>query len=195
MGLSKADYFAMIVELLPKGPAWTHEEGGILWAIVDTWAEELARVHARIDALIEESDPRTTYELITDWERVCGLPDCPLAGQSLAERRAAIVNKLTTVGGQSRAYFIAVAASLGYTVTIDEFYPFIAGIGRAGDAVYDVEAMYMWRVNVPDKTLFYFHAGLSTAGDRLLWWYPDECLENTIRRLAPAHTYVIFNYS
>lgn len=195
MGLSKSDYYAMIAELLPKGPAWTHEEGGILWAIIDSMAEELARVHARIDALIEESDPRTTYELLTDWERVCGLPDCPAAGQSLEERRTAIVNKLTGIGGQSRAYFIAVAATMGYDITIDEFWPFIAGINRAGDALYVEGSKYMWRVNVPDKRIFYFHAGVSTAGDRLLWWAPDACLENTIKKLAPAHTFVIFNYS
>jgi uncharacterized protein YmfQ (DUF2313 family) len=41
--------------------------------------------------------------------------------------------RMTMEGGQSRQFFIDVAAQIGYTISITEYRPFVVGIDRCGD--------------------------------------------------------------
>lgn len=194
--MTATDYLAQLQALLPQGFAWPREADAALTKLLLAWADELARVDGRAADLIEEADPRTTAELLADWERVAGLPDpCveALAGtQTTAQRRAALVAKLTTIGGQSAAYYIALAASLGYTITVTEFRPFVAG-SVAGDALTNDEWIFAWQVNAPAESIVAFAAGRSCAGEPLRAW-GNELLECVINRLRPAHTHVLFAY-
>jgi uncharacterized protein YmfQ (DUF2313 family) len=192
------DYADALADLLPTGPAWPREPTSLLMrflrGLADLWGD--AGVDASAARLLEqESDPRLTFDLLPDWEGAFGLPD-PCTGPlpTLAARRAALVAKMTTEGGQSRAFFIALAASIGFTITITEFRPFRAGIGRASDRVYGVDWAYAWQVNAPSVTVTLFRSGQSGAGERLATWGNLE-LECVIRRYAPAHTILIFAYS
>lgn len=190
------EYLAQLQALLPQGPAWPREANAALTQLLAAWADELARVDGRAADLIEEADPRTTAELLADWERVADLPDACVAAygitQTTAQRRAALVAKLTTIGGQSAAYFISLAASLGYTISVTEFAPFTAG-SDAGDDLTNGDWAYAWQVNAPQETIIEFSAGASSAGDPLRAW-GNELLECVIRRLRPAHTHVLFAY-
>ncbi len=195
MGLTAADYRAQLQALLPQGPAWPREEDATLTKFLAGLAEELARVDARAQVLIEEADPRTTLELLPDWERVAGLPDtCTVQPDTLQERRAALVAKLTALGGASRQYFIDVAAALGFAITITELGPFLAGHSAAGDAAGSEAWRPVWRVNAAEFTITSFAAGISAAGEPLRDW-GNEILECVLRRLKPAHTEIEFFYS
>lgn len=193
MGMTAEDYLAQLQALLPQGPAWPRDAGATLTKLLQAMADELARVDGRAAQLIEEADPRTTAELLADWERVAGLPDsCVTAAQSTAQRRAALHARLTTLGGQSVAYFIALAASLGYTVTITEF--------RLHTVEDDVEYplyghpwQFAWQINAPQDSVGTLSV-TDTVADPLAWW-GNELLECVIRRIAPAHTHVLFAYS
>lgn len=191
-----AGYIELLAALLPPGVAWRSEDGSTMDDLLGAMAEEFARVDGRADDLHDEADPRTTVELLADWERIAGLPDTCLAGatQTMQERRAALVGRLTARGGQSRQFFIDLAASLGYTVTITEFRPFRAGISTAGDALTNGDWIFAWRVNAPETTIVSFRAGLSAAGEPLRTW-GNTRLECAIERLAPAHTIVLFGYT
>ena len=82
-----------------------------------------------------ESDPRSTIELLPDWERNWGLPDpCYKEPQSIAERQLALVMRMTLMGGQAREFFIDIAAMIGYTITITEYRPFFIAMDRCGDS-------------------------------------------------------------
>jgi uncharacterized protein YmfQ (DUF2313 family) len=199
MGISNigaTDYLAQLQALLPQGQAWPRDADAALTQLLHAWADELARVDGRAADLVEEADPRTTAELLADWERVAGLPDpCveALAGsQTTAQRRAGLAAKLTTIGGQSAAYYIALAASLGYVVSVTEFRPFTAG-SSAGDALTNGDWIFAWQVNAPQDTIVEFAAGRSCAGEPLRAW-GNELLECAISRLKPAHTHVLFAY-
>jgi len=198
MALTATAYLAQLQALLPQGFAWPRQADAALTNLLLAWADELARVDGRAADLIEEADPRTTAELLADWERVAGLPDpCveALAGtQTTAQRRAALVAKLTTIGGRSAAYYIALAASLGYTITITEFSPFQAGHSAAGDALSNDGWTFVWQVNAPEASIVEFAAGRSSAGEPLRSW-GNELLECVINRLKPAHTHVLFAYA
>lgn len=188
-------YNDQIEALLPQGKAWPREAGTNMRQLTRALAEEFARIDGRSSDLLREALPSTTLEMLADWERAAGLPDtCVAVAQTLQERRNALLAKLTNSGGQSRAFFIALAEYLGFTVTITEFRPFRAGISSAGDAVCDDEWWFVWRINAPETTVTYFRAGLSAAGEPLRKW-GNELLECVMNRVKPAHTHLIFGYS
>lgn len=190
------EYLSMLKGLLPQGAAWPRHDGTKLEILLKAWADEFARVDQRAADLVREADPRTTVEMLTDWERVAGLPDaCTGELEGLTNRREALVSKLGNLGGQSRQFFIDLAASLGFTVTIteeDSYAPFTAG-SVAGDALTNDPWQYIWTVHAPESSVVNFAAG-SAAGDALAEWGNNE-LECVISRAKPAHTHVQFSYS
>lgn len=196
--LAYRDQFAA---LLPRGLAWLRAPGSNMIAALYGMSEEFARIDGRVDRLVEESHPGSALELLADWERVAGLPDncLPVTG-SVNERQRRVLAKITSIGGQSRSYFIELAATLGVSIDIDEFRPMRAGF-RTGDRCYGAEWQFVWRVVVlafsQDSGLLVrserFRAGMGRAGDRLRDFSVQE-LECTIRRAAPAHTKVLFAY-
>ncbi|MFT4118680.1 YmfQ family protein [Bradyrhizobium sp.] len=194
MGMTGDQYGEQLDALLPQGLAWPREQDARIRLLTRALAEEFSRVDARGDDLVREANPATTSELLPDWEAAAGLPDdCVSSGQTLQERRAALISKLTEVGGASIPYFIQLAASLGYTITIDEFEPFRAGFSRAGDPLAGENWQYAWRINAPGTTITDFRASLSAAGEPLRKW-GNELLECVFSRLKPAHTVLLFGY-
>jgi uncharacterized protein YmfQ (DUF2313 family) len=151
------------------------ELGGIFDDDIALEGAILDEAQSRAEELFNEMFPDGSTTLLAAWERMCGI--VPAEGASLQTRRNAVLKQLRYLGGQSRAYFIALAADAGWTITIDELQPFRAGINRCGDTLYVEAIRFVWRVNV---------------FDRATW--ADEDLETLLNDLKPAHTYVIFNY-
>ena len=195
--MTATDYLRQLQALLPPGAAWPRDDDAALSRLLAAAADELARIDRRAEQLIDEADPRTTAEMLADWERVAGLPDpCVAASgeaQSVPQRHAALVARLAALGGQAAAYFIALAASLGYAITIEEFRPFRAGASRAGDALTNGDWSFTWRVYAPPTTPVTFRAGQSAAGDALRSW-SNVALECVLNRFKPAHTNLLFAY-
>ncbi|WP_339860370.1 YmfQ family protein [Thalassospira alkalitolerans] len=185
-------YLRQLQSLMPRGSAWARDADASLTRLLRAFAAPLSRVHNRALDLIEEIDPRTSVELLSDWERVCGLPD-PCSGQpeSLAERRDQVVAKLAARGGQSKAFFIELAKNLGYEVTITEFRPFTC-VSNCNDSLTQGDWRFAWQVNAPEETIRDFVA-ISACNEPLRTW-GNEPLECNITRLKPAHTRVIFTY-
>lgn len=195
MAYSADRYREQLKALLPPGLAFPRESGTVLDALLDSMAQELARIDARGEVLFEEAIPLTTFELLADWERVAGLPDnCSglLAG-TIQGRRNDLVSKLNARGGQSIAYFIAVARALGFYISIRELRPFRIGSGHVGDPLLPEEAVFVWEVVSPETTITYFRAGQSAVGEPLRAW-GNALLECRITHLKPAHTQVLFLY-
>ena len=195
MALTAADYQAQLQALLPQGFAWPRQADAALTKLLLAWADEMARIDGRAADLAEEADPRTTAELLADWERVAGLPDPCVAAlgisQTAAQRRAALVAKLTTIGGQSAAYYITLAASLGYTITITEYKTFTVR-SKVNDPLNDLPWRFVFTVNAPLNTVRRFTVR-SAVNEPLADW-GNELLECVINRLKPAHTHVLFAY-
>lgn len=188
-----SEYVAMLQNLLPRGLAWPREGASKMRAFLESLAVEFSRVDTRVEDMLREAYPLTASELLTDWERVTGLPEaCEGLAETTQRRREAVDRKLSSLGGQSPGYYIGGAARLGYEITITEFSPFVAG-DDAGDPVYGDDWAYAWQVNAPEESVSYFAAGEGSAGDPLASW-GNQLLECVISRLKPAHTIVIFAY-
>lgn len=194
MALSKDDYFALLQGMLPQGPAWSKEVDSVLSLQLGAWAEEYALLDARIDALLDEADPRTTNELLPDYERIAGLPDpCgDQLGNTIALRRKVLTNKLQVTGGQSRQYYIDLAARLGFDITITEFRRNTVK-SRVNEPIHGVEWIFTWQVNAPAETVR--TATVASRVNEPLRAWGNELLECNINRLKPAHTQVLFSYS
>jgi uncharacterized protein YmfQ (DUF2313 family) len=221
------DYQQAFSALLPSGPAWSRDPTtvaqSVYLALMQIWGAPTSgpnvggyNVDSRAADLLEnESDPRAALQLLPDWEKAWGLPDpCVAEPLTIADRRTVLVQKMTMLGAQSRAFFIAQAAVLGYIITIREFSPFMCGISRCGDTrsllvngeapdgvhyrweIGDVTMRFYWVVTLMNLGLAYFHVSSGQCGiDPLLRIKLATDLECVIRRWAPAHTIVIFDYA
>ena len=195
--LSEDDFTEAVLDLLPQGRAWDKSEDSKLrrfWSVV---AREAFEAQLRANALLKESAPSEIAELLTDWERALALPDrCSPSDQGFEERRAAVVSRLTALGGASIAYFQGLATALGYEVEISERRPFICGVSRCGvDEMGPPQIVFNWIVNVLNQRLTYFRCGFSRCGeDALLAISRAAELECILERFAPAHTVPTFAY-
>ena len=186
-----ADYLSQLLALQPPGAALPHEPESVWVRLLAALADGFERVDARSDDLVRESDPRSCIELITDWERVCGLPgECAADDSvtSLQGRRAAVVNVLTRVGGQTPAFFKRLAAIAGVEIEIMEYRPFVAGLSRCGDP------LFCWTVTVRGQRVTSFRCGSSSCGERLSAFDPAREVECLLRAAKPAHTVLIVGY-
>lgn len=196
MALTDTDYLQQLQSLLPPGPAWPKDDNALLTRLLSGLSGELARVDGRAWQIAEEADPRTVAELFADWERIAGLPDaCAVAfggTQTVAQRRAALVGRLTTMGGQSPAYYIALAASIGYAITITEFRVHTVE-DDVNYALYGSAWNFAWQVNAALNTINEITVGM-TVEDPLAAW-GNALLECVINRLKPVHTTALYSYT
>ena len=68
------DYLSQFLALQPPGAALPREPESVWARLLAALADGFDRVEARAGDLVTESDPRTCNDMLTDWERVCGLP-------------------------------------------------------------------------------------------------------------------------
>ncbi|HEY2010521.1 MAG TPA: YmfQ family protein [Rhizomicrobium sp.] len=190
---SAADFVSAMQALLPRGRAWPRDAGEVLTQTLNGFAPTFARSAARANALLSDAFPAGTFELLPQWEESLGLPD-PCAGQAPTTdtRRAQVVARFTHDGGQSVAYFIDLAAALGYTITITQFAP--SQFGRVfGSPFGGTPWAHAWQVNAAEFEPSQMTFGQAFGGPFAFW--SNAVLECELRAAAPAHTTLLFSYS
>lgn len=207
-----AKYKQLIVDFLPSGRLWDVINQPTLAAVLESLAVELARVDDRVGDALFEADPRQSIELLPDWEALLGLPDeCSPENPTIDERRAQVLQRFTSVGGLSGAYYEFLTAQLGYPSVVTKPLPFRVGRSRVGDALtndfdipfrvgmtvgnslHDVGWLFYFNVEVPIVAAVLFEVGRSTVGDPLRSFH-NELIECTIKKLKPAHAGVTFTF-
>lgn len=188
-----ADFTEQALSHLPRGAIWRRDGAGVQADVFRALGDVEGRAHRRIFDLSEiESDPAITNEMLPDWERAWGLPDpCTPLAASIDARRRALLSKLVSVGGQSPAYFVSVAAALGYEITITEFRPLEIGDDVDGSVMGPAWAD-TWQVNAAGVTIEVATCE-GDCDDFLRWWGNSE-LECRLNQLKPAHTVLLFRY-
>lgn len=184
-----------IVGILPSGWALGFR-GGYLDAVIEAIAGVIRSAELDADQITVEMDPRSATMLLEDFERVLGPDFCgrDTGSLSIGERQRLVHQRWTSTGGSSAAYFIGIAAKLGVTITIEEFWPSRAGRMRAGQRLRPDGCQYVWRVSIPGLvSVRKFKAGVSRAGHRLGSFKVSD-IECELRRLKPAHTILVFKY-
>lgn len=194
------DYAGQLRQLLPRGAAWTMAPDGVFAGLLLGLGEGLARADARAGQLLDEADPRTTLELLEDWERLAGLPDtCTGRPDDTGERQVALHQKLTGIGGQNAASFIELAARIGYQISIEEHGAAQVDM-RCGGPANGPDWAFAWTVHVLpfegwlEESDFLAYAQVGDGVGVRIVGFGSLDLECVISRAAPAHTNVLFAY-
>lgn len=202
MSETSANYLSALLALLPRGRLWDdlRQPGSGLYEILDACAQTFGRFYQRCDDLRTELDPRYTIELLDDWEAFAGLPDPCAVGlaTTLQTRHADLVSKLTRPGGQTPAFYIALAATMGYTIQIVNYRPFVCGLSQCGVNQlmdYGHQVRDYWSIKVLGPRVTYFRCGESECGiDPITKIDVATDLECRINRLNQAHKILNFIY-
>lgn len=177
-------------------PAFAYDKSG------PALSAEIAAEGARLDAfqsftqaLLLETDPRTTDLLLPDWERVYELPDaCGNDADTVEERRAYLVAKVAETGGLSKPYFEDLAAVLGYQDTaITSFVPTNCEMSCESPLLDEVWRL-AWRVDLPHEGDNHGFFRADSSCTEPVDYYLTGKLECVFTRLKPGHTYVLFTY-
>lgn len=192
MALTDVDYRNELLALLPEGAALSRDPdtdlAGLLWA----FAGELARLDCAVEALLDEIDPRTTSQLLVDWERITDIPRCRREyAPTLDARRAELLARLTLRGSLQPAFIQAVCNAAGFDITIVEHDPFEFGVSEFGEQFAPSSAWWTFDVISPDLAVFEAEFGALTFGEPF-GFVGNERLACLLDSFKPAHmNYVI----
>ena len=186
-------YAAQLQALLPEGRAWPRDRDAALTRLMEALARGLARVDRDATMLLDEVRPDTTTNLLSDWDRIMGLPDaCSELESGIAQRRAAILEKLVGQPDPTPDAYIETARKFGLTVSIIEHDQ------TRAEAIPDLDTddgrwRFVWWVTVDDDSsrLFSVLSGVSTP---LLSYDRNLELECRLQGLSPAHTLLVVGY-
>lgn len=93
--------------------------GSVLYQLFEGLAAELVRSNGLVEEFRQEVLPDATTLFLDEWESAVGIPDtCLLGTGTVAERRRDVLVKLSSLGVQTAADFIALAASFGISTQI-----------------------------------------------------------------------------
>jgi uncharacterized protein YmfQ (DUF2313 family) len=192
------DFLAGFLNLLPDGPVWPKqptegEDAPVVVQASRALIKGYTRNAASAQALLQDAFPVAPVMLLPEWEETLGLPDpCAGASPSIQVRQQQVNARFVASGGQTVAYFIKVAASLGYDITITTFAP--SRFGRTfGSPFGGTDWAYAWQVNAPQFTIERFTFGSGFGAPFASWG--NTVLQCELQRLAPAHTTLLFSYS
>lgn len=166
--------------------------------LLEAMAAMLARGEVKLDDLRAQStDPQVATDLLTDWERLLGLPDDCMANTALStqERQRLAAQRLVEMGGQSRAYFIDLAQRLGEPgCTISEFRPMNCN-DNCNSSLNSQADRFFWRLNVPHAAANARFMNCNDSCNSALQTYTPSLIECPITERKPAHTNVLFAYA
>ena len=191
------DYDQALDRLLPRGPIWKRTPGSVLDSILHAIAQELARVDAQADRVLEEADPRTSFDLLQQWFTDWGIPSACLAAltdPTLEEKRRELITKITSSRSLTAQFFREMAESLGYEAEVITYSAFTVK-DTVNKALFGTEWNTAYAMSISVRavssqrlfnTTWTVDQPLAVWGDRLF-----ECL---MRELVPAHVTAIFEY-
>lgn len=191
--LAASDFQHQVLSLLPRGRAFLRTLTTTLAALCGAIGDCFFQFHQLVVLFLDvESDPAQTNELLPDWEADYGLPDaCTIGAGTLAQRRAALLSKIASTGGQSAAYLISVASALGFPISITTFQPSDTWSSPWAPAT-TIAWRFVWAVTAPTVLVTYTDAWGSP-------WDPLWAVDNTelacrLTKIAPAYSEFWINY-
>lgn len=175
-----SDHLLTLQQLLPQGDAWnqTNPET-IMYGVLASQAIGLNNIEQQITDFLVELHPGLSTELLAEWLTELGLPGtCAAAPETDDEKRALAWATLTQTGGASKAYFIALAKRLGYTIGISNNYP---------------AQPFVWTVTTPLERIITARHGEARHANKYIT-RSAGAIECVFENLKPAHTLIEWKY-
>jgi uncharacterized protein YmfQ (DUF2313 family) len=181
---SASDYLGALQALMPRGRIWPRDVSSVQAKVLAGLTKVYEAHNQRANNLLVDAFPKTTAELLPEWEATLGLTSAsagPVA--SVAARQALVVARLIGANGIAADDFAGYAALLGYSVTVKGNAPFRCGQSRAGAHVGAVERMFEWVVTAHALPSMPFGA------------YGPALLQQEMQRLAPPYGFLKFVFN
>lgn len=122
--MTDKDYQRTLLQLLPTGPAWPQAPDSTLGKLLHGLADGYARLDSELDEIaLRETMPRTAVQLLEDWEKFLGLPDCGSLGDTVEKRQLEAQAKFTMTPSLNARFLEELALEHGYIVKIEQVYP------------------------------------------------------------------------
>ncbi len=200
MAMTEAQYRDQLAALLPRGVIWERalDDDSVIGWLLQSFGNQLSTTETSAEKLIDEADPCQAVQLLSQWLDVWDVPgDCirSLVGTLPQERlRQILVRKIQGVGLQPRAFFIALAADMGFDAEIEEGHCFQC-CSRVNHRVYGKEwASYWFFVVLSGNSSQLTQFNCRSRADEPLAAWGNSGLECMLRAVCPAHTHLSFIY-
>lgn len=144
-----ADYAGAARALLPRGRVWPTDADSVQTQLLAALGKTFERSDAAASVLLDGSLPGNDADLLDAWEASLGLPD-PCAGPDPTDQQRGnqIRARFIAGGGQSRERYVEYAATLGFTIVIENFAPFRTGRSTVGNPLASDAWTFVWGVRV-----------------------------------------------
>jgi len=116
--MSVDKYTAALQALLPPGKAWTRDPGAEVTRLLQGFAAEFARIEQRGADLVDQTDPRTVSELLTEWEAVTAIAPAGTTG----DRQRRLHGQLLGFEPPRKGVLDGIAVALGYSLNFAEYH-------------------------------------------------------------------------
>ena len=187
------DYVAAFQALMPRGRAWPRDPGTAQIAVLTGLAKSFETSNAAANALQIQAFPATAVAMLPEWESALGLPGIyGVAPSTTAGRQGAVVAALVDGGGQSKPYFIAFAATLGFTITITEFVAYNVS-KPVNTPINSDQWAHTWQVNAAVAYAQNYTPTVDIV--QATPNYGSPLLESVLAQFKPAQTICITQYS
>ncbi len=187
-------YLDALLALLPAGPisdTWRQADSHAQ-RLLDAFAASVERFHAYSQQLIEEASPASANQMLRQWEVLAGLPNpCTTTSQTVEQRRAAVMARLTQQQSPTPAGVIAQAARIGYTVELEEYH-LTTCLSDCLRPLYTDEWAHALGVRGPRTAVSYATCLDECMTPLAIWGATD--LECAMGQLLPAHVAPIYKY-
>jgi len=189
MAMKAADYRHQMIQLLPPSAVLDTSPASNISKLFDGLSLESERIENRIDILKKELNPQTAFELLNEFEAMFGLPSpCAPLGSTITERQNNACAKMVERGGQSRDYFIQLAASMGIPIIIERLA--LHNVERDVNAgIYGQGWQYVWMVHTSASNIQQANVSSGVADPIRSWGFAQlECTLRIRRGYCDANT-------
>lgn len=117
----RGDALQTVQQHLPRGEAWHafRIAGKVAYRLFQAFSDAYEDMSKALCRLVEELNPYSTTQLISEWETAVGLPDpCLPTTTTLEERRAQVVFRLTKKRWTSEQDWKDLALLFGLEITV-----------------------------------------------------------------------------
>lgn len=191
---------------LPTGPAWDayRTAGKNLYKLISALAKAYDDASAALCRMVAELDPRTTKQMLTEWETAVSLPDaCLPTATTIEQRRAWVLWRLTKRRWNTAQDWHDLAALFGLTIRVTPGWlvqkpALYAALYPKRYDLFPKLGRFRVYIDVLDqKWRGYPYSDPFTTGNNYPIWYGTggdysgfRCL---IERVAPANVLIIWN--
>jgi len=190
------DYQHQLKQLHPRGKLWTSllRDDSFYSKLLMGFAKGFAYIDERATNLIDETDPRSTVELLPEHEAAAGIPGvCGYLGATIAERQLNLTAKVTEQAGDNNQELIDIAERLGFAPASITEYESHSVDSAVDEPIYGEDWRFAIKLLAKDQPVIAFTVE-SAVDESLGQELPRTQIECAINKMAPAHCVIIFEY-